>query len=600
MTRISIIIAVLAMVGAGFWFVSGDERGGERRAAWALPGLSREEAPEPKVEAITSAHGIATDAGFEILEQGGTAADAAVAVAATLSVVEPWFSSVLGGGTWALYYNAETEAITSLDGVGPTGSLATAQNYAPRAGTQGMHQANVPGAWDGWMVWLDEYGTLELPEVLAPAIRVAREGYEVSELMATWLRNQSSITIDRPDSARIYAPNGTILTAGETVYQHDMADTFERLIAAYNEARPNGRAAAITAARDYFYRGPLAEEIVAFSEAQNGYLTLPDFAAMNAELREPIYIDYNDEVRVFQNPPNSQGITMLLALNALKGFDFGEYASPDDPAAIHLQAEAVKLAFADRHYHVGDPARIDVPTAGLLREEHAARQRARIDMEQAMRWPIQDGYEPLPDDLANTTSFHVVDSMGNGAAVTTSLGAQFLVVGDTGIHINHRMRFMATEDGPNQVTPGFKVRHTSNPYIALRNGELFMLGGNTGADTQSQAQAQQFISVVEFGLSAQEAVARPRFLSTAFPSSVYSYQVRNTLQMEDGFPQATYDELRRRGHTLAIGDGTWGNGHMIILRDGGYDADVGTEPRVEVAAGEKKMYNENGEREEVE
>lgn len=541
----------------------------------------------PHAQAVVSGHELATRAGMEILDAGGSAADVAVAVAAVLSVVEPWFSSALGGGTWALYYHAASGRITSLDGVGTTGSKASVQDYARRAGEPGMHQANVPGAWDGWMLWLDEYGVLELGAVLAPAIRIAHEGYPASSEMAAWLARQADVTLLRPESARIYAPNGALIEEGEIVFQHDMARTFESLVSAYESARHGGRHAAIQAARDYFYRGPIAEAIVSFSDLQDGYLTLDDFSGFSAAITDPISTPYRDGIVVFQNPPNSQGITMLLALNILRHFDFSNI-SPDSADAVHLQAEAIKLAFADRHYHVGDPRRVSVPVSGLLSDEHAARQRARIDMTHAMEWPIQDGYEPIPDDLANTTTFHIVDAQGNGAAVTTSLGAQFFVVSDTGIHINHRMRFLALEDGPNQVAPGFKVRHTSNPYMAFKDGQLFILGGNTGADSQVQGQVQQFLGVVEFGLSAQEAVSRPRFISTAFPSTVYSYQIRNTLQMENGFSPVLIEELRRRGHTVTVGDGTWGDANMIVLAPDGSDADIGADPRGGISHGEKK------------
>jgi len=540
------------------------------------------------VEAVVSAHELATEAGIEILEAGGSAADSAVAVAAVLSVVEPWFSSVLGGGTWALYYDAQTDRVTSLDGVGPTGSLVTVADYRARAGQSGMHQANVPGAWDGWMLWLLNYGQLELEEVLAPAIRIAREGFPVSQEMADWLERQAEDTLARADTAAIYAPDGELAQIGDIIYQLDMADTFEELIEVYNEARSGGREVAIEAARDHFYRGPIAEKIVDFSEQHRGYLTLEDFAGFRAQIVEPISINYNQEIEVFQNPPNSQGITMLLALNILKDYDLREI-DPDSAEAVHLQAEAIKLAFADRYYHVGDPDRVEVPVVELLSEEHANRQRARIDLDRARHWPIADVLEPLDEDLAHTTTFHVVDKNGNGAAVTTSLGAQFFVVGNTGIHINHRMRFLALDEGdPNQVAPGYKVRHTSNPYMAFKNDRLYILGGNTGADTQSQGQVQQFINVVEFGLSAQEAVARPRFVSTAFPSTVYSYQVRNTLQLEGSFDPAIVAGLESKGHRVRVGEGTWGSANMIVVDQDGRDADVGAEPRSGISYGDKK------------
>lgn len=577
-----IFIWILSLKGDDAFFEQSD---------WSLFQRERvSEEPVLHVEAVVSAHRLATDAGFEMLEKGGTAADAAVAVAAVLSVVEPWFSSVLGGGTWALYYNAEDGKVTSLDGVGTTGSKATVSDYANRAGTSGMHQAIVPGAWDGWMLWLDEYGKLGLGDVLAPAIRIAREGSPASSAMAFWLNSQAEVTLARADTAKIYAPEGRLIREGDIVYQNDMASTFEELVEAYEGAIAGGRSGAIQATRDYFYRGPIAERIVEFSDRQNGYLTISDFNNFSAQIVEPISIVYRSGMEVFQNPPNSQGITMLLALNILKSHDLSSLSEVD---AVHLQAEAIKLAFADRHYHIGDPERVVVPAEGLLSEDHAERQRDRIDMERAMSWPIQDGFLPTDPDLGNTTTFHIVDSEGNGAAVTTSLGAQFFVVGDTGIHINHRMRFLALLEGsPNQVTPGYKVRHTSNPYMALRDGELYILGGNTGADSQSQVQVQQFLNVVDFGMSAQEAVSQPRFLSTAFPSTVYSYQVRNTLQVEESFSEDLIEELERRGHNISVGEGVWGNGGMIVIKGGGKDADVGAESRSNVSYGEKKVKGE--------
>ncbi len=569
------LIIIIILIAGIFWYL-GDKAESEE------PGEEN-----THIQAVVSSHQLATEAGIEILDAGGSAADAAVAVAAVLSVVEPWFSSVLGGGTWALYYDAQNEQVTSLDGVGPNGSKVTVADYSRRAGDVGMHQANVPGAWDGWMLWLSEYGVLGLDEVLAPAIRIAREGYPVSREMADWLERQRDVTLARPDTVEIYAPAGELVKEGDIVYQLAMADTFEALVNAYLSARNHREG--IMAARDYFYRGPIAEAIVDFSDRNNGYLTLNDFRNFSAQIVEPLFIDYNENIRVFQNPPNSQGITMLLALNVLKNYDFSAFL-PDSPEAIHLQTEAMKLAFADRYYHVGDPDRVNVPIAQLLSENHALQQSQRIKMDEVMLWPIADGLLTSFDpDLAHTTTFHVVDGFGNGAAVTTSLGAQFFVVGDTGIHINHRMRFLALDEGnPNQVAPGYKVRHTSNPYMAFRNGRLYILGGNTGADTQSQGQVQQFIRAVEFGLGAQDIVSRPRFLTTAFPSTVYSYQVRNNLQMENGFPTETVEAMRRIGHDVVVGEGTWGSANMIILNEDGSDADVGADPRSGISYGDKK------------
>jgi gamma-glutamyltranspeptidase / glutathione hydrolase len=547
------------------------------------PAASPEVTRTDHVVAVVSAHRIATEAGNEILAAGGTAADAAVAVAAALTVVEPYFSSVFGGGTWALYYDASTGEVTSLDGVGPVGSHATVEDYAARGAQSGMHQAVVPGAWDGWMIWLDTYGRLDLDEVLAPAVRAAREGYPVSSSMSTWLNRNSEEISHLTDTAQIYMPEGRLLSEGETVYQNGLADTFDAVVDVYNSMIDEGRSEALQAARDYFYRGPLAEVIVDFSDEHGGYLTLEDFHQFEAAIVEAISIHYDEGIEVYQNPPNSQGITMLLALNILKGFDFSELG-PDDPDAIHLQVEALKLAFADRHYHIGDPDRIDIPLDQLLSDEYADSQRERIDMDSAMRWPIEDGLEGDPD-MSNTTTFHIVDRYGNGAAVTTSLGAQFMVVGDTGIHINNRMRMLSLEENnPNLLTPGYKVRHTSNPYMALKNERPFILGGNIGADNQPQGQVQQFMHIVEFGLTAQEAVDRRRFATTAFPAGTFPHGIDNTLRMQSGFAPEVVSALRSKGHNVAEG-GAFGSAFAIVIGGDGYDAETGADSRVSTAYG---------------
>ena len=551
---------------------------------------------EPGPTAVVSSHTLATEAGQVVLAEGGTAADAAVAVAAALSVVEPHFSSALGGGTWALYYDAETDELTSLDGVGPVGSEATVADYESRADEPGIHQAVVPGAWDGWMRWLDRYGELELGEVLSPAISYAREGYDISEEMAGIVFSLREQLPDRPAAGELYLRDGEPVGTGDPITQEEMADTFEALVDAYQGRRDEGRSQAIQAARDYFYRGPLAEAIVEFSDEHGGYLTMADFEGFEADIVEPISIDYDDSLGVYQSPPNSQGITMLLALNVLKGYDLSGY-EPDDADAVHLQAEAIKLAFADRYRHVGDPDRVDVPVAELLAEEYADSQRDRIEMETAMEWPLESGLSRSlsvsPMD-AHTTTFHVVDEAGNAAAVTTSLGAELLVIGETGIHINNRMRMISLEeDNPNRLTPGYKVRHTSNPFVSFRDGELHSLGGTIGVDTQPQGQVQQFLNVVEFGLDAEAAVSRPRFVSTAFPAGTYPYDVRNTLQMEADFPSETVEELESRGHDVEVGTGLFGISNMVVFEDD--TLTVGADPRMSTAAGvvESPVQNED-------
>ena len=533
--------------------------------------------------AVTSAHHLATDAAVEILRSGGNAADAAFTTAAVLSVVQPWFSSVMGGGTWGLYYQASSGRIRALDGVGTAASGATPEFFSNsnNASSSGMHQAIVPGAWAGWMEWLKAYGKKPLDELLQPAIDIAEDGYVVYREMAEWLQRGEDNIRRWPYSREIYVRNGRLLGRGDTVRQPQMADTFRRMQQVYRQNLRRGHKAALNAANDYFYRGPIAEGIVEYSKAHGGLFELSDFTEFRTGLVEPLSIDYRG-IEVYQNPPNSQGITMLIALNILEGYDFSDL-SENSPEAVHLQAEALKVAHAAKHRHVGDPAFIDVPVHTLLSEGFSRAARDLISTDNVLTWPFPRIIDEL--ERSNTTTYSIIDQEGNGAAITTSLGAQFLVAGPSGVHINNRMRMFNYSRGlPNTVQPGKKVRHTSNPYIALRNGRLYMLGGNTGVDTQPQGQVQQFINVVEFGLTAQEAVSHPRFVTRAFPAGQWPFRADNDLGLEASTPRNLRNSLARMGHNIAS-NGIWGDAQMIVIDPATGRMETGTDPRGGVGKG---------------
>ncbi len=334
----------------------------------------------------------------------------------------------------------------------------------------------------------------------------------------------------------------------------------------HSEEEARDRMMSSGAAAEYFYRGPIAERIVAFSDENGGLFTLADFANFTEYgLVEPLSIEYRG-LTVYQNPPNSQGIAQLQALQILEGFDFSS-RTPDDPEVIHLMSEAIKLAFVDRNRYVADPNFVDVPVAELLSDEHAARQRARISLDEALEWPIEDRLG-MAGDERRTTTFHVIDRYGNAAAVTTSIGVSFLIAGETGIHMNERLTFMHKDaDDVNRVDGGKKVRHSSGPHMVLRDGAPWIIGGNTGADFQPQGQLQQFIWIVEFGLGAQEAIDRPRFEPQAFAATFRPWAIQNRLQLEPGrFSDEVQADLAARGHTIQAG-GTVGAANLILVDD---------------------------------
>ncbi|MFP4509122.1 MAG: gamma-glutamyltransferase [Spirochaetaceae bacterium] len=527
---------------------------------------------------VVASHRAAVEAGMEILRLGGTAADAAVTVAAMMSVVEPYFSSPLGGGTWLLYFDAETGTVTSYDGVGPTPMAAenslfnadaadeTADIGDQFVGSNGIHRSIVPGSWGAYMELLQRYGSLGLGDVLSPAIAAAEDGAVVADDWMRWLNLLEPLIQSWPDAAAIYAPDGNIVSAGDRVFNPDLGATYRALVSAWENARVRGERAALQAALDYYYRGPVAERIVAFSEENNGLFAIEDFSEFyDYGAVEPVSIDYRG-LQVFQNPPSSQGMTELMVLRILEGYDFSDMR-PNDADAVHLMSEAIKLAFADRNRYIADPNFVDVPVDTLLSREYADEQRARISLDSSLEWPIEDRVG-IEGDPRNTTTFHMVDRYGNAAAVTTSIGVSFLVAGDTGIHMNERIIFMNSDPSDiNHVEPGKKVRHTSGPHMVLRDGVPWIIGGNTGADFQPQGQVQQFISIVEFGLGAQEAVDLPRFEPQAFAATLRPWAIQNRLRLEpDGFSERVQAQLAERGQNVQSG-GTIGAANMILIED---------------------------------
>ncbi|MFP4509361.1 MAG: gamma-glutamyltransferase [Spirochaetaceae bacterium] len=541
--------------------------------------------PEVGAIAAVSQHELATEAGMRVLERGGTAADAVFAMSSVLTVVEPMLSSVFGGGTWMLYYDAASGETSAYGGVGPAPMAATIERFQDRSyfSRPGIHRSIVPGAWAGWMALLRDHGARPLGELTADAERIARDGHPLSSISRLYLGSRENQVRQWPDTADIYIRNNRLLAAGDVVRHENLAETFTEVTRAYENARGRGEIEALNAAEDYFYRGPIAERIAAYSRENQGLLTFSDFANMErVQAEEPIAIDYRG-YQVIQNPPNSQGIAMLQALGMMRSFDFSNL-QVHSAETVHRQAEALKLAFADRERFIGDPNFVDIDVDYLISDDYLARQAGLISPNRVRRWPMNDLLSgPTP---GHTTTMHVIDRYGNAAAVTTSIGIVFMVAGDTGIHMNERMTFMSNDpDSPNAIEPGKRVRHTSMPYMVFRDDRPYILGGVTGADYQPQGQLQQVMGILDFGMTAQEVVDMPRFDVRSFPTTYFPYNVQNTLLFESGFPQATRNALANRGHN--VGTGTyWGHATAIVIEDhAGGLIQTGAEPRQVPALG---------------
>ncbi len=538
--------------------------------------------------AAVASHSAAVHAAMDVLEAGGTAADAAVTLATVISVVEPFLSHALGGGSWILYFDAMEGQVHAVDGVGPVPMAATAEYFrdSGRHSTNGIHRSNVPGAWAGYIALLEEFGSMPLDALLAPAIETAREGFAVTSQMLNWLPSRAGFISTLPESRAVFLPGGELPERGDTLVNENLSRTFEGLADAYRAARIRGERTALRASLDYFYRGPIAREIVRFSDDNNGFFALSDFENFtDFGLVEPISISYRG-LEVFQSPPNSQGITQLQALRILEGFDFSGL-DPLGGESVHLMSEAIKLAFADRNRYVADPAFTEVPVSRLLGDEHIEAQRALISLEASLEHPIEDLLGIAPANPSNTSTFHVVDRFGNVAAITSSIGASFMVAGETGITFNERLSFMESDPNDiNRIEPGKKVRHSAGPYLVLRDGAPFIAGGNTGADFQPQGQLQQFMHIFEFGMHPQDAVDMPRFQPQAFAATNYPFAVQNRLALEqDRFPRTVWDDLVSRGQRVEWA-GYFGRQNVIVIEDHGTGAIMtGAESREEDSLG---------------
>ncbi|MFP4302503.1 MAG: gamma-glutamyltransferase family protein [Spirochaetaceae bacterium] len=549
-----------------------NEEGLSRQSGWNSPARGEK-------MAVAARDPVAARVAFRVLQAGGNAADAAFALGAAISVREPWFSHALGGGTWALFRDAESGSVTAVDGAGTIGSDADPSFFRDPANLRehGMEWAIVPGAWDAWLLWLEEFGTMELDDLLAPAVDLAENGVDASATMVDWITLQRESIASRPATAAIFLPGGEVPEPGDTIYQRDLAGTFKIIVAAYRAVRDQGRSAALEAAREVYYRGPIGEAIVAHARENRGSLTLRDFRSYRAELREPLVSEFHNW-KLFNPPPNSQGIVMPLALNVIETFDLRRNRW-DDPETIHIVAEAMNLAHIDKHRYVGDPEHLEIPLDKLLSEEYSRAQAERIEPNRALRWPAPGGLEA---NSGFTTTFSVTDAEGNGAAVTTSVGAQFVVAGKTGILMNQRLQnvFYENEENPNYLVPGRRVRHTVNPYIAELPGKKLVFGGNTGYDTQPQGQIQQFLHLSIFGANAQEAVSRPRYIVHSFPDITYPHEVRNELALEHGYGDDVVEAMRERGHQVSRA-AIFGNANVIVKELPSGTIEAGADPRGE-------------------
>lgn len=507
---------------------------------------------------VATSQPLAAQAGLRMLLAGGSAADAVIAAAAVLNVVEP-MSTGIGGDAFALVYDAQTRTVRALNGSGRAPAALSRELFVERGLNSipltGMLPVTVPGAVDAWVELLSAYGRLPLAQVLAPAIEYAESGFPVSEIIARGWKLAEPKLAAHPDTVRTYLPQGRAPRAGELFRQPGLARSL-RLIA--------------EGGRDAFYRGAIAAAIAATSARDGGVLTLEDLAAHRSTWDTPISVTYRGYT-VYECPPNGQGITALMALNILEGFDLSAY-SPASPEALHLQIEALRLAFADAAAYVADPTHVHVPTAWLLSSAYATERRAQIDPQRAMPC-VRAGTLPGGHDTVYVTA---IDADGNAVSFINSLYMGFgsgVVAGDTGICLQNRgAGFVLDPQHPNCVAPGKRPYHTIIPCMVTRGDRLWVSFGVMGGFMQPQGHVQMLVNMIDFGMNPQEALDAPRF------ELIDPYLNQDAVALEHD--QTVAIALRERGHHIVDRQGMFGfgGGQIIVVDDSGV-RHAGSDPR---------------------
>ncbi|UVI29320.1 gamma-glutamyltransferase [Paenibacillus spongiae] len=512
---------------------------------------------------VVSPHYLASSAGARILQKGGNAFDAAVAVSACLAVVYPHMTG-LGGDSFWLAYRPQDGEVRGYNGSGRSGYRANIEAFRGCAAipVRGVRSAvTVPGMVDAWCAIHAEYGRLDFAETLEAAIGYATEGFPLSNDQYVNTRAQAGILAAFQHTTSIYMPGGELPAAGARFVQPQLARSLREVAVGRREA---------------FYKGTVAAEISRYLHQEGGLLTADDFADHAGEWVTPLSGTYRDRI-VYQMPPNSQGFVGLMALHVLETFDFGcvEHGTHE---YYQLMIEALKLSFRDRNAFLTDPAFAAIPLERLLSKPYAAGLASAIRMDGAL--PVDS--VPAGNDTAYAA---VVDREGNAVSFIQSLYFEFgsgVVAGDTGILLQNRGSFFSLDPlHVNCLQPGKRTFHTLMPAMAFRGGSLDMLYGTQGGEGQPQTQTAVFTRMADYGMDPRRAVDEPRFLwgrTWGEPSQ--------ELKLESRIDSSVAESLAEAGHCVRVVgayDGVMGHAHAIMVGEFGF-FQGGTDPRSDGAA----------------
>jgi gamma-glutamyltranspeptidase/glutathione hydrolase len=535
---------------------------------------------------VSAGHPLTTAAAVEILQQGGNAFDAGVAAMLVGGVVEQDLYS-LGGEGLVLVYPQKEKRVISVVGQGWAPQAATIDWYLERNKTllgEGLDPAVVPGAVHAALTVLERWGTLRFEDVSKRAIEYARDGFPLRPRTVAAIERQRKFMEAWPFNQKTWLkPDGTSYSPGDTLVLPHLAKTLTRMVQAERSAKRRGRAAAIAAARDRFYKGDIAREIVAFLRSHGAPFEERDFAEFFARVEEPASVTYRG-LTVYKHGFNSQGPALLQMLNILEQFDLRTFGH-NSADYLHVITEAMKLAYADRDSYYGDPAFVRVPAKGLLSKEYAKAQAARIDMSRAAtvqsagdplpfdpdvhEWPFwiagrdetpaQEPHDPADDpSLKDTTHISIIDKAGNVFDATPSGGwiNGGVIAGDTGIGLSTRgEQFWLDKSRAAQLRPRSRPRYTLTPGIVLRDGQPYFALGTPGGDNQEQTILQAFLNIVEFQEAwypnLHTAFEWPRLQTYHFLASFWPHRIEpNRLDVEAGVTEEVVNALKARGHNV--------------------------------------------------
>lgn len=525
---------------------------------------------------VAAGHPLAAMAGLQVLMKGGNAIDAAIAVGATLNMMEPQFNGI-GGNGFMTIYDKRSGKVYSLSMTGAAPAAIKGADMTAESLNWGINAGIVPGNFGGYVTALQRFGTMSLAEVFASAIDYADHGYPMDPTLAAAIDRAKNKLAAFPTTAKIFLPNGRPPLAGELFKNPDLAATLRKAVEAEQLAlkQKKSRAQAIQAAFDRFYKGDIAQEMVRFLKENHGVMTAADLASFHPTWAEPLHTTYHG-YDVYSSPATSRGgFELEMALNLVEPYDLSKL-KPGSPEALHLLIEAIKVTKADVYHYDADPKFTNIPVEGMLSKSYADSRRKLIELNKAMVFPgwgdpqksnsslalLQRpaGALAFPDDYdphGDTTSFSIVDQYGNAVSCTPTLGGGFgngVVIGNTGLLLNNGIRLGNTSpypDNVNYVRGGQIPLLNNSPSMVLKGGKLAMVFGTPGGETQGQTELQMLVNVVDFHMAAQQAVEAPRFELEAKPN-FYKPGSAITVFIENRVPRASLQTLESWGHHLSL------------------------------------------------